>query len=189
MTFDSQCDLAALVYERGEDPDRVLSDFADDINSKGYRAVGLVQFGSRDVETPQLSARLVHSGEQMPLYQDLGHGSSGCKLDPGRLLDAGARIASAMEQGADVLIINRFGQQESEGKGLLHLIEQALSAGIPVVIAVSSSRFDPWIKFADGMSVRLRCDLQGLNAWWSKLNGRVGRHATRPHSSFCETLK
>ena len=45
--FDSQCDLAALVYERGQDPDRILREFASDLKAGGYRAVGLVQLGHR----------------------------------------------------------------------------------------------------------------------------------------------
>src|SRR5271170_764525 len=45
LMFDSQCDLAALVYEHDEDPDRILRDFASDLNRRGYRAVGLVQLG------------------------------------------------------------------------------------------------------------------------------------------------
>jgi len=53
--FDSQCDLAALVYGQDQDPDEVLRDFASDMNARGYRAVGLV-----------------HTGEKLPLFQDLG---------------------------------------------------------------------------------------------------------------------
>ncbi|MFT4277133.1 MAG: DUF2478 domain-containing protein [Rhodopseudomonas sp.] len=189
MTFDSQCDLAALVYERGEDPDRVLGEFAADLNSQGYRAVGLVQVGPRGDESRGLSARLVHSGEQISLYQDLGPMAEGCRLDPSRLLDAGARVACALAQGADLLIINRFGQQETEGRGLLHLIVEALSADVPLVIAVPSHRFDAWIKFADGMSVRLRCERRALDQWWGKLHGRSFRRPAHPHVSVCEALK
>jgi hypothetical protein len=189
MTFDSQSDLAALVYDRGEDPDRVLGEFAADLNRRGYRAVGLVQFGGRDDASAGLSARLLHSGEQLPLYQDLGPLSAGCKLDPGRLLDAGAQVGQALAEGADVLIINRFGQQESEGKGLLHLIVEALSADVPLVIAVPSHRFDAWIRFAEGMSVRLRCDRRALDDWWAKLHGRPGRRLGAGHVSVCEALK
>jgi hypothetical protein len=184
--FDSQCDLAAVVYERGEDPDGVLSAFAADLAARGYRAVGLVQCGGRGAGEAGLSARLVHSGEQVDLYQDLGPLASGCRLDPGRLLEAGARVSCALDDGADLLIINRFGQQESDGGGLLHLVVQALSADIPLVIAVPSHRFDAWIRFAEGMSVRLRCDRHALEEWWTKLHGRARRPG---HTSVCEALK
>ena len=59
---------------------------------------------------------LVHAGEQLPLFQDLGACSTGCRLDVGRLLDAGMQIAQAIDDGADLVIVNRFGRQEYEGK-------------------------------------------------------------------------
>jgi hypothetical protein len=40
-----------------------------------------------------------------------------------------------------------------------------LNADIPVVIAVANHRFADWVKFAGGMSVKLACDRQALDAW------------------------
>ena len=172
--FDSQCDLAALVYQQDEDPDQILRDFASDLNGHGYRAVGLVQTGHHCVDAPTLSAMLVHTGEELQLFQDLGTCAAGCRLDVGQLLEAGSQIANAIDEGADLVIINRFGRQEREGKGLSHLIERALSADIPVVIAVPSHRFADWIRFADGMSVKLRCNRQALETWWNAVSARNG---------------
>jgi Protein of unknown function (DUF2478) len=105
-----------------------------------------------------------------------GSCAAGCRLDVGQFLDAGARIASAIEAGADLVIVNRFGRQERDGKGLSWLVERALSADIPVVIAVPSHRFADWLKFAGGMSVKLRCDRDALEAWWRAVSARgVGR--------------
>jgi uncharacterized protein DUF2478 len=187
--FDSQCDLAALVYEQDQEPDEILRDFAADLNRRGYRAVGLVQTGHHCLDTPQLSAMLIHSGEELPLFQDLGACATGCRLDVGQLLDAGARIANAIDHGADVVIVNRFGRQEREGKGLSYLVERALSADIPVVIAVPSHRFADWIKFADGMSVRLRCDREALDTWWQAVSARSVGLGARDHQTVCEVLK
>jgi Protein of unknown function (DUF2478) len=77
--FDSQCDLAALVYEQHEDPDRILREFAADLNGRGFRAVGLVQLGHHCLDAG-LSAMLVHTGEELNLFQDLGSCSAGCRL-------------------------------------------------------------------------------------------------------------
>lgn len=187
--FDSQCDLAALVYQQDEDPDRILHDFASDLNGYGYRAVGLVQTGHHCVDAPTLSTMLLHTGEELQLFQDLGTCAAGCRLDVGQLLDAGNRIASAIDQGADLVIINRFGRQEREGKGLCYLIERALSADIPVVIAVPSHRFADWIKFADGMSIKLGCNRPALEAWWNAISARNAVLGGRPQQTFCEALK
>jgi hypothetical protein len=186
--FDSQCDLAALVYEQDQDPDRILRDFVSELNARGHRAVGIVQLGHHGLDA-SLSAMLVHTGEEFQLFQDLGACAAGCRLDVGQLLDAGQRIASAIEDGADILIVNRFGRQESEGKGLSYLVERALSADIPVVIAVPNHRFADWIKFADGMSVKLHCDRRSLEIWWDTVSARNGGFIPQNHQTVCEALK
>lgn len=186
--FDAQCDLAALVYEKDEDPDQILRDFAAELNGRGIRAVGMVQLGHHCVDA-HLSAMLVHTGEQLPLFQDLGSCSTGCRLDVGQLLGAGQQIASAIDEGADLLIINRFGRQEREGKGLSYLVERALTDDIPVVIAVPSHRFADWIKFADGMSVKLRCEREALHAWWNAVSARNAGFVPQDHQTVCEVLK
>ena len=161
--------LAALIYDESHDPDELLRGFAADLNGRGSRAVGLVQLGHPLADPPQLSALLLHSGDTMRLFQDLGRGSTGCKLDVGQLLAAGSKVAQAIDDGADLVIINRFGRQERDGKGLSYLIERALSAEIPVVIAVPLARLPDWNAFSDGMATHLSCDRAALQAWWQSV--------------------
>lgn len=186
--FDAQCDIAALVYQPHQDPDRILWEFASDLAAQGGRAVGLVQLGHHCVDG-KLSAMLIHSGEELPLLQDLGACATGCRLDMGRLLNAGAQVACAVDAGADVVIINRFGRQERNGKGLAYLIDRAIDADIPVVIAVAATHFADWIKFAGGMSVKLNCERSALDAWWAKASMRSPRPASREPHTVCEFLK
>jgi len=185
--FDAQCDLAALVYEGGQDPDAVLLGFAKDLNARGLRAVGMVQAGQ--CADSSLSAVLLHSDETLLLAQDFDSCSNGCRLDVERLQNAGVRVADALEEGADILIINRFGKRERDGKGLSYLVERALDADIPVVIAVASHRFADWVKFAGGMSVKLACDRCSLDAWWHNVSMRTPRAIEPNHSTICEVLK
>jgi nucleoside-triphosphatase THEP1 len=182
--FDAQCDLAALVYERDQDPDAVLRGFAADLNARGFRAVGMVQTGQ--CADASLSAVLVHNGEVLALAQDPTSPASGCKLDLRRLQDAAARVAGAMEEGADLVIINRFGKRERDGKGLSRVIERALDADIPVVIAVSSERFADWIKFAGGMSVKLACDPTALGQWWNNISMRASEGVGKDGQTVCD---
>jgi nucleoside-triphosphatase THEP1 len=168
--FHAQCDLAALVYGENQDPDAVLRDFADEVKRQGVRAVGLVQAGQ--CADSSLSAVLVHNGEKLLLAQDFDPAAGGCRLDLSRLERVGTRVADALEAGADLLIINRFGKRERDGKGLAYLIERALGADIPVLIAVSQDRFADWIKYAGGMSVKLPCDRSALETWWRKVSLR-----------------
>jgi hypothetical protein len=168
--FDAQCNLAALVYDDHEDPDTVLRDFAADLNARGLRAIGIVQAGQ--CADSSLSAVLLHSGEILPLAQDLDPAAHGCRLDVGRLETAGAWIADALKDGADLLIINRFGKREQNGGGLGYLIERALQADTPVVIAVSSHSFADWTKFSERKSAKLACNHEALKAWQRNLSRR-----------------
>ena len=177
--FRAQCDLAALVYEDQQDPDAVLRGFADELKDQGLRAVGMVQ--ASQCADSSLSAVLLPTGEKLLLAQDFDPAASGCRLDLARLQNAGARVADELKVGADLLIVNRFGKRERDGKGLAFLIERAFEADIPVVIAVSAKSFPDWIKFAGGMSVKLACERAALDAWWHKVSTRAPRAVDPNH--------
>ena len=97
-----------------------------------------------------------------------------------RLLNAGERVAQALERGADILIINRFGKRERDGKGLAYLIDRAFESDFPVVIEVSREHFAEWIKFAEGMTVKLACDRHALEAWWHGVSMRSAGSGSKP---------
>jgi Protein of unknown function (DUF2478) len=183
--FDAQCDLAALVYDEHQNPDAVLRDFAADLNARGIRAVGMVQAGQ--CADSSLTAVLLPSGEKLLLSQDFDPAARGCRLDP-----AGSRMQArgSPKRSKPLLVVNRFGKRERDGKGLAWLIERALDADIPVVIAVSAKSFADWIKFAGGMSVKLACDRHALDVWWSNVSlGGAPKAASPGHQTVCEVLK
>ena len=135
----------------------------------------------RPVNAPNssLSAVLVHNGEKILLAQDFDPSASGCRLDLAEASECGSAGRRGAWAGADLLIVNRFGKRERDGKGLAYLVERALDADIPVVIAVSSQHFGDWIKFADGMSVKLHCDRAALEAWWDRVSASERRCTAR----------
>ena len=193
MRFDAQCDLAAVVYGADDDPDRLISGFAADLRRSGGRPVGVVQLGrSCRAENPRLGVVILPDGEVVRLAsQDFASQPTaqvtGCRLDPDRLASLVTRLAAAIEDGADLVIINRFGRSEAEGKGLIDLIPQALDADIPVLIAVPEPRFPAWIRFSEGINVRLPCRREALDRWWLTIAGPFQRRGGA--GTFCEFLK
>ncbi len=192
MTFDAQCDFASLVYGPQDDPDRLLTDFADDLCGCGLRLVGVIQSGrSCRAENPRLGAVMLPGRETIGLTSHAqNRDAGGCRLDD-RSLDAVAkRVAAGIEDGADLVVINRFGRAESEGRGLVELIGRALEIDIPVLIAVPERRFSDWIRFSDGMNVRLPCRREALDRWWRSVEGAgVRRRPRRGRATFCELAK
>ena len=150
----------------------------------------MVQIGHKcHSESPELGVLTFPDRDFVPLINShLPHGT-GCRLDSGCFERLAKRLANAIEAGADLVIINRFGHSEAEGAGLTDLIAQAIEADIPVLIAVSERRFPTWIRFCGGMSVRLGCRRDEIDRWWRS----VWRSSTQPapivHTTFCELAK
>lgn len=162
--------MAALVFSEDQQPDDILSEFAARLTDQGRRVMGLVQKGHcSGPATRELFVTLLHTGEDVQIFQDLGSCAQGCKLDVNHLLRAGASISEALARdGADILIINRFGKLEKEGHGLLFLIEQAIGANIPVLIAVPQASREDWMDFCGGLGVTLACSQSNIAAWWKR---------------------
>lgn len=185
--FDAQCDVAALVYEAHQQPDHVLLNFVAALKAEELRPVGLVQIGHHNAGVAELAAMMVHSGERIDLFQEAAAYTQGRRLDLDKLAAARSALMAVIDQGADLLIVNRFGRQEQQGRGLAHLIEYALGADVPVVVPVPAFRFDDWIAYIEGMCVKLPCDGDALTTWW---HGLAQRDRTRHvQHNACEVLK
>ncbi len=191
MRFDAQCDFASVVYGRGDDPDRLFVDFTSDLCRSGVRPVGVIQSGrSCRAEEPKLRVVMLPGGETFRLVADTENcDAAGCRLDDQRLRELAERLTAAIDDGPDLVVINRFGRAEAEGRGLVKPIAQALKADIPVLIAVPERRFFDWIRFSDGMNVRLPCRREALDRWWPSVAGTSVRRRPGFAATFCEWAK
>ena len=70
-----------------------------------------------------------------------------------------------IEQGADLLIINKFGKHEAEGRGFRNTIALALEADIPVLTGVNRTSFDAFQNFTGGVAENAGGDMQALDDW------------------------
>jgi len=164
--IDAECDIAAVVYSRGDDPDALLRSFAADVANSGRRVVGFHQNGHCHA-TNGMWLTLLPSGGAVSITQELGPGSSSCSLDPAQLDCACSESRRHLtSSGADLVVLNRFGKLEEAGQGLRAVITDAVLAEIPLIIAVSEHRFDAWNRFVGGMSVKLACRRDDVDRWW-----------------------
>lgn len=122
VEFDAQCDLAALVYGKPDEPDQLLREFVRDLATCGYRVVGLIQ---TRLDDGAAAVTVLPTGETIPLAQRRGPLSSSSRVGPCDLAQPAARIDVLLEAGADLVIINRFGKLEAEGTGLVDEIARA----------------------------------------------------------------
>jgi nucleoside-triphosphatase THEP1 len=186
--FDAQCDFAAIAYEMDDDPDGLLLRFAEDLRQSGHRVVGLVQHRIHRSRSSNLNAFVLPAAQLVTLGEDIVvDDARGCRIDDERLAAVASVIAGAIEKGGDLVIVNRFGELEAAGRGLIRLIEQAVDADIPVITAVPVHRFADWVRYSNGMSVRLPCRRAALDAWWRSVSGGIKKDAGG--TSFCALVK
>jgi nucleoside-triphosphatase THEP1 len=187
--FDAQCDFAAVVYGVRDDPDRLLLDFTEDLRRSGVRTAGLVQLDSWTGQSDDRAVRtvLLSTREVIPVAHERNLAAPGCGLDCRKLASIAKIIGAAIQEGADLVVINRFGKLEATGKGLIELIQQAADADVPVLIAVPEYRFAGWVKYSAGMSVRLPCRRAALDRWWQSV--AMGLSGRSTASTLCALAK
>ena len=138
---------------------------------RGLRLAGVLQHpvcseraGHCDVALEELT-----TGLRTDLFEDRGPGASGCRLDVAALAEVNAQSgALAGYTILQLLILNKFGKVEVEGRGLLDLVAIAVDRGIPVVIGVPIRNLEAWRNFAGGMSVEFSSDHAEVASWLNR---------------------
>lgn len=169
--------LGVLVYSDDLDIDGLLAQSARILAQLGFRLGGVVQSnpprpGRRkcDMQLTDLS-----SGETVLISNDQGDGSSGCRLDLAALSRATLWVEQAVAAGVDLVIINKFGKQEAQGRGFRSAIAEALLCDIPVVFGVSRLNLDACLEFAEGRFTRLEAEPVAIVGWCRQAVGRSPR--------------
>ncbi len=164
--------LAAIVFERHEEPDPPLLAFIEAVSRRGLRVAGLVQERACEDGSCVLQdvrVRDLATGETLDIMQDLGREATGCRVDPAAIAVAARMLDAARSTGPDLLVINRFGRLESEGGGMLAEIGQAFAEGLPLVVCVPARYLWAWDAFASGLDVKLPPTLAAIESWWAAL--------------------
>ncbi len=100
------------------------------------------------------------------ISQFLGTGSQGCRLDAAGLEEAVGMVEAAFRNSLpELLIINKFGKQEGEGRGFRPVIGLAMAMGVPVLTAVSALNMKAFKTFSEGMATALPLDQDAILRW------------------------
>ena len=157
---------AAVIYsDEGDAANAALWHAAAELRRLGFRPGGLLN--PLDGQGRPIKSRLVSiaDGVEFDIFQNLGSGSTGCKLDDGRLAAAGAAVREAVRSHADLVFVNKFGHAEIENRGLLAEYLAAAAAGIPVLTCLHRNYLADWRDFCGGEGVELAVDADAAAAW------------------------
>lgn len=160
--------LAAIYFDDGQNVDALFNEIAISLIEEGQNVVGVLQargLSQGECHCSDMDLQVIGSDRVFRISQPLGEGSSGCRLHPGALAECSAYLHQQMKQDCDLLILNRFGKGESEGRGFRDLIICALDAGIPVLMAARPTYQVAFQDFAGDLGVELPFDKLAIQAW------------------------
>jgi len=150
------------------DTDETLARLAARLTDRGLRTCGVAQINteSKDCLHPcDMDVKVLPDGPVIRISQSLGREAKGCRLNPEALEGAVALVGAHLAKGADVLILNKFGKHEADGRGFRDVIAEALSLEIPVITGVNQQNLEAFATFTDGMAEQVSPNLDALTDW------------------------
>lgn len=182
--------IIAILYSEGRHIDALMLRIASTLQHQGCSLAGFVQRNQPRAGRQRCDMILedLASGLAIAISEDRGPLARGCHLDVGELLRGTELGLEALEAGADLLIVNKFGKTEGEGGGFRPLIAEALQRDVPVLIAVPWRNIDSWRRFAGDMAQEV--DVASLPSGTAGLLAALGfTVAVQGHASNLEAMK
>lgn len=152
------------------DTDLLLAALAQRLLASGLRVCGVVQSNHENPgDHPcDMNIHVLPDGPVLRISQALGVGSRGCRLDPSVLEQAALDVEARLTEGADMLIINKFGKHEAQGRGFRTAIVQAVEMDIPVLVGLNDLNQAAFEDFTAGEAVQVSPHMDVLQTWANK---------------------
>jgi nucleoside-triphosphatase THEP1 len=143
----------------------MLARVATRLMAEGMPVAGAVQHNiACDRQHCDMDLQVLPEGPVVRISQNLGAESQGCRLDAGALETAVVAVAARMG-GARLLIVNKFGKHEAEGRGFRDLVAEAAGQGIPVLIGINDQNKAAFAAFAGDLAEPVAATEEAVLAW------------------------
>jgi hypothetical protein len=93
-------------------------------------------------------------------------GGKECTLDTAALADAGAALRRALSDRPDLVIAEKFGEQEESGAGLADDILNVIAESLPILVLVPEEALGRWREVTGGGIEEVPCEAGALRRWW-----------------------
>ncbi len=173
--MDSADDLmttafAAAVYVPKQEDKSALSDFVAGLKRDHVAVSGILQesrldpvHGTRTIESVDIS-----TGHRFPIKRAMADDVE-CGLSVSSLIETSAILRVAVTTRPDRVVIEKFGDQEQKGEGLLDEIMEIIAEGIPLLIAVPEPALEIWRRQCGGLGATLPYNHDAMQSWWAGL--------------------
>lgn len=145
----------------------LLANVAECLIQRGIRVAGTVQIDTErgDDRKCDMDVKVLPDGPLIRISEDRGVGARGCRLDTDALEGAVSDTEAALAKGADLLLVNKFGKHEAEGRGFRAAIAMALEMDIPVLVGVNKLNRAAFVAFCGTGAEELPAELASISSW------------------------
>lgn len=158
--------LASVSAQGRGETDRLLTEVVTRLRSGRVNILGALRAPHQGDGHCNSDLWLLPDGPTARITQDLGAGSTACRMDAGALEEAVGLVAARLAaEPVDIVVLNKFGLSEAEGRGFRPFIAEVLARGIPVLIGVSDTHRAAFERFSDGIDIALPADREAILAW------------------------
>ena len=149
----------------GTDP--LLAEVARQLKLRGLRLCGTVQVNTEREGSLHcdMDLMVLPDGPAFRISQNRGNWARGCRLDAGSLETAVEHVARSVDRGTDLMIINKFGKHEAEGRGFRSVIAAALDRETPVLVGLNALNREAFDKFSGGLATELPGHVGAILDW------------------------
>lgn len=165
--------FAAAVYTPRTKDRLALSKFTDKVKASNIKVGGVLQEALFDNEgkISGIDAVDVFSGQRIPISRPAANAGD-CGLDVSALTETTGIIRQAISDRCELIVVEKFGDMEQSGKGLIDEIMQTIVEEIPLLIAVSESALPVWQETSGELGSVLPFELEAFEDWWQGVNSR-----------------
>jgi hypothetical protein len=114
--------------------------------------------------------RDIASGERFAIYREVPAEGSACHIDAGGV-EAACSAVLGQIAASDLVVLNKFGKLEAMRQGLWRVLEAAVAAGKPSLLALSAKHAEAFRALAPD-AVYLEPDPAMLDRWWGSARGQ-----------------
>ena len=168
--MDNYQAFAAAVYTPQTEDRLALAKFAGSLKSKGVNVGGVLQEAlyNDNGEISGIDAIDVSNGQRIAISRPAANAGD-CGLDVSALTETTGIIRRAISDRCDLIMIEKFGEMEQGGKGLMDEIMQTIVEGIPLLISVSESALPIWQERSGDLGSVLDFDEEAFEQWWQAI--------------------
>ena len=169
-TDPSTAAFAAAVYapkktDRSALPEFVARLKADNVSVAGILQESKIEAGDtmRTIDSVDIT-----TGHRIPIKRPMQN-EKDCGLDVSSLAETTAILRSVLEDQPDLVVVEKFGEQEQNGQGLLDEIMQIITEGIPLLIAVPEPALPIWKDQSGDLGATVGFTADEMQRWWLSL--------------------